>query len=173
MVIGETRQLIQLGWATYILSVLNMIDFLNLGLFIVFYFYRFFFVTLVSLLNFRPPPDTYSEFRYMSELTYQSQNLTAFNCVLTYMRMFTYLQFSTRLSQLTHTLTEASEDLVGFLFMFLLVFMAYAFSFHMAFKMDVESSNPTGFARPLRTRLISPRASPPNPANLAPRVPSD
>mmetsp|Transcript_18022 Transcript_18022/g.42622 ORF Transcript_18022/g.42622 Transcript_18022/m.42622 type:complete len:102 (-) Transcript_18022:946-1251(-) len=96
----------------------------------------------------------------MSELTYQSQNLTAFNCVLTYMRMFTYLQFSTRLSQLTHTLTEASEDLVGFLFMFLLVFMAYAFSFHMAFKMDVESSNPTGFARPLRTRLISPRASP-------------
>lgn len=70
---------------------------------------------------------------------YQSNNFTAFNCVLTYMKMFKYLQFSTRLSQLTHTLTEASEDLAGFLFMFLLVFMAYAFSFHMAFGMDVAS----------------------------------
>jgi hypothetical protein len=73
----------------------------------------------------------------MAELTYQTQNLTAFNCVLTYMKLFKYLQFSPRLSQLTHTLTEASEDLAGFLFMFLLVFMAYAFSFHMAFGMDV------------------------------------
>eukprot|EP00304_Pavlova_gyrans_P012362 CAMPEP_0206063102 /NCGR_PEP_ID=MMETSP1466-20131121/58059_1 /ASSEMBLY_ACC=CAM_ASM_001126 /TAXON_ID=44452 /ORGANISM="Pavlova gyrans, Strain CCMP608" /LENGTH=689 /DNA_ID=CAMNT_0053438471 /DNA_START=131 /DNA_END=2200 /DNA_ORIENTATION=+ len=137
MVVAEVRQLARVGWLAYISSVWNVIDVLNLSLFIVFFFYRFFFVALTSLINFRPSPDTYSEFRYMAELTYQSQNLAAFNCVLTYVKLFKYLQFSTRLSQLTHTLTEASEDLAGFLFMFLLVFMAYAFSFHMAFGMDV------------------------------------
>jgi len=139
MVVAEVRQLARLGWFAYISSVWNVIDLFNLSLFIIFFFFRFFFVALTSLLDFRPSPSTYSEFRYMAGLVYQSQNLTAFNCVLTYIKMFKYLQFSTRLSQLTHTLTEASEDLAGFIFMFLLVFMAYAFSFHMAFGMDVSS----------------------------------
>lgn len=72
-------------------------------------------------------------------MTYQSQNLAAFNCVFTYLKVFKYLQFSTRLSQFTRTLTEASEDLAGFLFMFLLVYLAFAFAFHMAFGAQVDA----------------------------------
>lgn len=73
---------------SYISSVWNVIDVLNLSLFVVFFFYRFYFVALTALLDFRPEPHVFSEFRYMAELAYQSQNLTAFNCVLTYMKMF-------------------------------------------------------------------------------------
>lgn len=139
LVVAEVRQLARIGWWAYISSVWNGIDVINLSLFIVFFFFRFLFIALTSAIDFRPSPSTFSEFRYMGELTFQSLNLTAFNCILTYLKMFKYLQFSTRLSQLTRTITEAADDLVGFLFMFLLIFMAYAFSFHMAFGMDIAN----------------------------------
>jgi hypothetical protein len=44
MVVGEVRQMARLGWGAYLSSVWNVIDFLNLSLFLVFFFYRFFFV---------------------------------------------------------------------------------------------------------------------------------
>lgn len=44
MLVGEVRQFARLGFYMYISSVWNVIDVLNLSLFIIFFFYRFFFI---------------------------------------------------------------------------------------------------------------------------------
>ena len=69
---------------------------------------------------------------------YQVSNIMALTAILMWLKLLRYLQLSARLSQLTQTIARAALDMANFLIIFLVVYVAYAQAFFMAFGQDVE-----------------------------------
>eukprot|EP00760_Papus_ankaliazontas_P035464 PhM_4_TR7807/c0_g1_i1/m.3517 len=75
-----------------------------------------------------PFPPAYPDFEYSLLMYTLANNVNAFNTVITYLKFLQYLRISERLGILTRTFSRSSEGLIGILFLFFLVVLAFALS---------------------------------------------
>merc|ERR1712072_991549 len=98
-------------------------DSVNYFFFIVVTAFKVHVLLLVMDVNFTPPDDEYVDFMSIAFYIYQIQNWNSFNVVLSWFKLFKYLQLSPSLSQLTQTLSMAARDISIFLVMMFIVFV--------------------------------------------------
>ena len=107
-------------------SLWNVVDLVNLSLFVVVICLRIWVVCRLASLDYGPLPTEYRDFYSVAFALLQVQNVLAVACILSYLKLLRYLQLSPRLSQLTQTISTAAFDLIGFLLIFVVVFCAFA-----------------------------------------------
>eukprot|EP00762_Andalucia_godoyi_P008399 ANDGO_04692.mRNA.1 hypothetical protein len=117
----------------------NWFDTANLSIFVAVLVIRV--VHFFSVLSYDPPM-TGSEFPssliYYSWLWGLERQLNAFNAILVFLRVFKFLQLNDRLNLLGRTLSVASGDLIGFFFMFAIVFVGYSTFAYLLYGSDID-----------------------------------
>ena len=127
------------GLFRFFLSFWRIMDLLNYTMFMVVIGLRIYVLSLLNQLNFNPPSNIYADFNAPAWSIYQVSNLMALSSILMWLKLLRFLQLSKRLSQLTQTIARAAIDMSNFMLIFLVVYIAYAQAFFMAFGMDIES----------------------------------
>jgi hypothetical protein len=81
---------------------------------------------------------SYVHFHPLAYTLNQVQNISAFNAVLSWIKVFKYLGVSPNMSQLTRVLAAAARPILVFSLMFVVVYFGFATSFYLAFSVDLE-----------------------------------
>jgi hypothetical protein len=79
------------------------------------------------------PTDLYVDYRTYARLQTLAKDVNSFNAFLSYIKIFHYLSFSPRFTQLTRTLSHAAGSLGGFVFVFGIVMFASAMAHTLCF----------------------------------------
>lgn len=82
--------------------------------------------------------ETYLDFQPIAYTLNGIKNLTAFNALLCWIKLFKYLGVSPNMSQLTRVLSRAWKHILIFLFMFFIVYFGFAKAFYLSFGTEVE-----------------------------------
>eukprot|EP01006_Ploeotia_vitrea_P012594 TRINITY_DN33304_c0_g1_i1.p1 TRINITY_DN33304_c0_g1~~TRINITY_DN33304_c0_g1_i1.p1 ORF type:complete len:779 (+),score=407.94 TRINITY_DN33304_c0_g1_i1:183-2339(+) len=137
-VMGEVVELIEDRWK-YFQSFWNWLTAFNLLLFIAVLIIRI--ITDVAAARLRDELAkgvTYVNFQPLSYTLNQLRNLSAFNAVLCWIKVFRYLGVSPQMSQLTRVLSRAAKHILVFTVMFFIVYFGFAKAFFLAFSVDVK-----------------------------------
>jgi hypothetical protein len=78
-------------------------------------------------------PDAYVDYRSYGRLQTLAFDINSFNAFLSYLKVFHYMSFSPKFTQLTRTLANASSALGGFLVVFTIVMFSSSFAFMLCF----------------------------------------
>lgn len=70
--------------------------------------------------------DSYPDFAFIAYWTEQCLYMIAITVFLCWIKLFKYISFNRTLRQLQTTLTRCAFDIIGFLIMFIIIFVAYA-----------------------------------------------
>eukprot|EP00755_Sulcionema_specki_P013431 Sspe_Gene.8827::Locus_2978_Transcript_1_1_Confidence_1.000_Length_3746::g.8827::m.8827 len=115
------------AWIASILDFWVMFDFVNLGLFLVVWGLRFYWMSLsftkTSVLVLDSFPD---EWETVGEIVYIMSVIDAFNALLSFIRVFYFLRLNSQLNLLTKTIAKAKAELIGIVFIFLIVFIGFS-----------------------------------------------
>ena len=152
---GVIQHIIE-GWGVIFYDFWTPFDFLNLALFCAAWGLRFYIMTLAftstSVLETAAYPRGYDR---VAELTVIVNSLDAFNGFLTFVRIFYYLRLNPRLNVLTATIGKAKVQLLGIMFIFVIVFIGFSLMAHVVFGTHLEEYRdlPTTISSLLRMLL--------------------
>ncbi|KAJ9457164.1 Polycystin-2 [Diplonema papillatum] len=109
-------------------------DFVNLSLLVVAWGFRFYWMSIglpsSSVLTLNSYPD---EWDSVGEVVSIIAQLEAINALLIFLRIFYFLRLNSKLNLLTKTIAKAKAELMGIVFIFLIVFIAFALMTHVVF----------------------------------------
>ena len=133
---GEGGIIIHLSGILHVLSTEFWIvfDFVNLGLFLVglglriYWMFLGFTDTSVLVLDGYP-----KDWETIGEVQVYIDHVDAFNAFLSFLRIFYYLRLNTQLNLLTQTIEKAKAELMGIVFIFLIVFIGFALMAYVVF----------------------------------------
>lgn len=130
-----TRRLAYFG------DVSNYLDMLNLGLFVATIVLRGLADAASVELRDEIGAKTYVNLQPLAYTRDMTVAITAFNTVLTLLKVFKYLNSSPSMSQLARVLSRAAKSLGIFVIIFFLVFVAFSLGFYLAFsKLEAYST---------------------------------
>lgn len=124
---------------SYLASGWNLLDLLNIGLFVATLVLRTIgdFVA-VDLRAALADGERYVDFQPLAYTQNQALNCTAFNAVLCWIKVFKYLGASASMSQLTRVLSRAAKNLAIFALMFMIVYAGFAIGFYLGFSTSAQ-----------------------------------
>lgn len=135
MVMGMYRK----GFFGYFKSVWMLFDLLNIAICFLTTTWRcqnaFSFM---GQINLDPEPGEFMESWRVADLQQDVMNWTAFNVILTVMKLLKYLRIFPTIAMLTDVLNQSTGDMSSFMCIFFMVFAAYAKAFEMAFGSDIS-----------------------------------
>eukprot|EP01064_Diplonema_japonicum_P029974 TRINITY_DN4972_c0_g2_i1.p1 TRINITY_DN4972_c0_g2~~TRINITY_DN4972_c0_g2_i1.p1 ORF type:complete len:2244 (+),score=590.18 TRINITY_DN4972_c0_g2_i1:67-6798(+) len=111
-----------------------LFDFVNLSLFLVAWAIRFYWMSLsftstsVLTLDWYP-----KDWETVGELVVILSHIDAVNALLTFLKVFYFLRLNSQLNLLTKTIGMAKAELMGIVFIFLIVFIGFALMAFVAF----------------------------------------
>lgn len=123
-----------LGRARYFTTSWNVLEIINLALFLCTLFLRCISWKLIG--DERPKMNDDEIYVNLLPVSYFAQmvdNVNAFNAVLCFIKVFKYLRANKKLGQFTDTLAAASAEMVVLCVIIFIVVIGYAVAFHMAF----------------------------------------
>ncbi|XP_066535525.1 polycystin-2 isoform X2 [Hoplias malabaricus] len=112
----------------YFKSLWNCLDVVIVGLSIPAIIMNIYRTSAISnrLTYLRENPSTYPNFEPLAQLQAQFNSLCAIMVFLAWVKLFKFINFNKTMSQLSTTMSRCAKDLLGFAFMFFIVFLAYA-----------------------------------------------
>lgn len=113
----------------FFINAWNVMEFVNLTIFIVMYSYRWSWMTLSRSIDLTKILDRtdYSDELQASLVNYQTQVwFNAVNTVLTFLKLLKYVRLNDRLNILTRTLAACQQSLIGVLVLFVYVVFGFA-----------------------------------------------
>lgn len=124
----------------FFLNFWNLIDIINLVLFLIVFLLRSIWFLQTEIHPFDITSTGYPlSLEFVADVWNLEQQINAFNAVLCFLRVFKFLQLNDRLNLLGRTISEATGDLIGFLFMFAIVFLGYSLLALMVYGTALES----------------------------------
>eukprot|EP00003_Mantamonas_plastica_P032702 TRINITY_DN9024_c0_g1_i18.p1 TRINITY_DN9024_c0_g1~~TRINITY_DN9024_c0_g1_i18.p1 ORF type:complete len:560 (-),score=204.91 TRINITY_DN9024_c0_g1_i18:1382-3061(-) len=139
-ILQEGVEIYQEGWGSYLRDRWNILDWINILIFLTVIGMRIRGLVLVNEYVFDAESSTeFYDFQTVAQTLDQEVNMNAFNAFLCYFKVFKYIQMLPKMDQLFKTLGVASTDLLLFLVVFFIIFFGYAVAFHLAFGVDVEA----------------------------------
>eukprot|EP00668_Euglena_longa_P001127 GGOE01001345.1.p1 GENE.GGOE01001345.1~~GGOE01001345.1.p1 ORF type:complete len:861 (-),score=284.46 GGOE01001345.1:30-2579(-) len=129
---------VHICWKGYFLDPWNVIDIVNLILFIVVLSLRFHLHAVLYGYNY-DVGDGFLQFYPLANQYYLCNWLNSFNALLCYLKFFKYLARIKQLKTLIQALALAGEELFYFVIIFFVVFIGFSMSFYMAFCGDVPA----------------------------------
>ncbi|XP_028324033.1 polycystic kidney disease 2-like 1 protein [Gouania willdenowi] len=126
---------------SYFKSIWNILDIVVIMLAIVAIVFNIFRTIKVDKLlgKLLEQPDLYADFEFLSFWQTQYNNMNAVNLFFAWIKVFKYISFNKTMMQLSSTLGRCAKDIIGFAFMFFIVFFAYAQLGYLLFGTEVES----------------------------------
>jgi len=139
-VLQEATEIYREKWE-YTKNAWNVIDLMNLTLFLIVISIRILVDSAAYALRDRVATDSYVNMQCLLYTFNLMNYCNAFNAVLCFVKIFKYLAISPKLGMLNKVIASAAGDLIGFLFMFVVVMFGFTMAFYMAFGNNVESFN--------------------------------
>ncbi|KAJ4458263.1 putative polycystic kidney disease 2 [Paratrimastix pyriformis] len=104
----------------------NLLDCVNLALFVVLIVLRIEFLVNPARASFNASHTSYVPLEPIAYAFYQEVNVASFTVMLTFLKIFKFLRINNRLNLIWKTLTYALADLVAFLVMFAIIFLGFS-----------------------------------------------
>lgn len=124
-------------WQKYFLDPWNVVDWMNLGLLIVFVVLRS--MIWLEAMTFElgseelMDPDHYTPMQSIAERLIVARTINAFNAVLIWAKVVKYVGFMPYVKTLLVTLESCWKQYLSFLFMFCLIFLAFVIAYTIGF----------------------------------------
>ncbi|XP_069508718.1 polycystin-2-like protein 2 isoform X2 [Ambystoma mexicanum] len=83
-------------------------------------------------------PDSYPDFLFLAYWQTQYNTMVAVSVFFAWIKIFKYISFNKTMSQLSSTLSRCAKDIMGFAFMFFIIFFAYAQLANLTFGTQIE-----------------------------------
>jgi hypothetical protein len=99
---------------------------------------RFNILNVLLDLDLAPGSSTFVEFHRVADDMYTTQNLLSLNVLFSFLSLFKFATVVPQLSMLNRTIATAFNDLAGFLFMFMIVFLGFMQAFQLSFGQDLR-----------------------------------
>jgi hypothetical protein len=131
------------GWIHYVSNVWHLTDIVNNLLFFILYYYQFSFwlsAERQSLLSGNlSVRQEYVRLEVLANWRQSIEVFSAIAAVLSFMKVFKYLQVSARLNFLWNVLASAGTHLLSFLILFIIVFMSFSLMSHLLWGTFLEN----------------------------------
>merc|ERR1711865_253582 len=126
------------GFCAYFSDGWNLLDMLNLIIFVIVIFMRIYGMLEIERMNVNPGSKAYLNLQDVAFIIQQERNLNAINGVLCWFKVFKYLEIFPKLAMLTNTLISARQDLILFLAVLMIVIIGFVLSFYLGFNSVLE-----------------------------------
>merc|ERR1719247_3162183 len=147
--IAEEMTELSITWHKYFLDPWNVVDWINLTLLIIFVGLR---VMIYIESQYLPPigerelkdPEHYTPMQSIAERLLLTRTINAFNSVLIWTKVVKYVGFMPYVKTLLSTLETCWRQYLSFLFMFLVIFLAFVIAYTVGFGETIRDLSGVG-----------------------------
>ena len=131
---------------THTTAVWNCVDVLNLLLFLLAGYMQFAAVMLLRSMSANPLLVSTAKLLATGDYTDNYTMMNSVNALVMWFKIFKYISVTKKLTRIAKALGKASPDIVAFLFVFCILFIAFGISGHLLFGNDVALFGSVGAA---------------------------
>jgi len=129
----EIREVFYWGPSAYISSAVNVFELFNIFTLVNVFMFRYLTITGLDDLESTLPTNDYVQTNVVASYSQISANLLAASAIVSYMKIFKYLQFHRGIAQFVNTIFKSSFEVSTFIIIMGVVIVSYALALYMAF----------------------------------------